>query len=399
MKLKLIPNISLGPASLIAAAFIGPGTVTVCTLAGVNYGFELLWALTFSIIATVVLQEMSARVGIVSGMGLGASLRKHLTIPILKFLALFLVLSAILIGNAAYEAGNISGAIIGVEYFIPGQTSIMGIIIGLLAGGLLFIGNIKTLEKTLIFLVIVMSLCFIVTAIATKPNILQLIKGIFTPTIDWDNILFITGLVGTTVVPYNLFLHASLAKDKWKSEDMGAMRSDTFVSIFFGGLVSMAIIISAASLQGSGIENAEQLGKSLEPLLGQYSGILISIGLFSAGLTSAITAPLAAAYATEGILGWSGGSKSLKFRMVWVAIIITGIVFSTLGIKPLEIIKFAQITNGMLLPLIVIFLLYVINLKDLMGKYKNNNFQNIISGVVLIICIGLSVRTMLKIFG
>jgi Mn2+/Fe2+ NRAMP family transporter len=342
---------------------------------------------------------MSARVGIVSGMGLGASLRKYLTTPILKFLALFLVLSAILIGNAAYEAGNISGAIIGVEYFITGQTSIMGLIIGLLAGGLLFIGNIKTLEKTLIFLVIVMSLCFIATAIATKPNILQLIKGLFTPTIDWENILFVTGLVGTTVVPYNLFLHASLAKEKWKSEDMAAMRSDTFVSIFFGGLVSMAIIISAASLQGSGIENAEQLGKSLEPLLGKFSGILISIGLFSAGLTSAITAPLAAAYATEGILGWSGGSKSFKFRMVWIAIIIIGIVFSTLGIKPLEIIKFAQITNGMLLPLIVIFLLYVINLKDLMGKYKNNIFQNIISGVVLIICVGLSVRTMLKIFG
>lgn len=399
MKFKLFQKISLGPASIVAAAFIGPGTVTVCTLAGVHYGLELLWALSFSIMATIIVQEMSARVGIVSGMGLGESLRKHLNKPWMKFFSLFLVLSAILVGNAAYEAGNISGAILGIDHFIPGNASILALLIGLLAGGLLYIGNIKILERILISMVLVMSTCFLITAIATKPNIGELVRGLLIPSIDWENILFVTGLVGTTVVPYNLFLHASLAKDKWVSKDIPKMQGETIISIILGGFVSISIVVSAASLQGTGIENLTQLGKSLEPVLGQYSSILIAIGLFSAGLTSAITAPLAAAYATEGILGWKGGPKSTKFRIIWATIIVIGIIFSSLGIKPIEIIKFAQITNGVLLPLIVIFLLYLVNLDTLMGNYKNKPIQNILAYTVLLICIGLSVRTLFKVFG
>lgn len=397
--MKLFEKFSLGPASIIAAAFIGPGTVTVCTLAGVHHGLELLWALTFSVLATIILQEMSARVGIVAQMGLGESLRTHLKHPWLKYFSLVLVLSAILIGNAAYEAGNISGAILGFQNYFPEAESILALIIGMLAGVILYMGNIKTLEKILISMVIVMSFCFLMTAIATKPDAGDLLKGLFIPSVDWENILFVTGLVGTTVVPYNLFLHASLAKEKWNSSDIKKMRSETIISIILGGVVSMSIVIAAASLYGSSIINGADLGNSLEPVLGKFSGILIAIGLFSAGLTSAITAPLAAAYATKGIFGWTGGHKSFKFRITWASIIAIGMLFSCLGIKPIEIIKFAQITNGVLLPLMVIFLIYLINMKSLMGNYRNNSMQNTLAGIVLIICLILSIQTLWKILG
>jgi Mn2+/Fe2+ NRAMP family transporter len=219
------------------------------------------------------------------------------------------------------------------------------------------------------------------------------------PKINWDNLLFVTALVGTTVVPYNLFLHASLAKEKWKVEEMSSMRWDTVVSIFLGGIVSMSIIIAAAAIGNGEITDVTQLSKSLTPLLGEYAGILIAIGLLAAGLTSAITAPLAAAYATSGILGWNVEMKSFRFRAVWLTIIAIGILFSTLKIRPIEIIQFAQVTNGILLPLIVCFLFYLVNQKSLMKEYKNNKWQNLMSLLIILLCIGLSIRTLIKVMG
>jgi Mn2+/Fe2+ NRAMP family transporter len=396
---RILKKFKLGPATLIAAAFIGPGTVTMCTLAGAKFGYELLWAMIFSIIATIVIQEMSARTGIVSRMGLGEALRTHLQNPLLKIIALFLVLSAILIGNAAYEAGNLAGAALGAYFLLDLDNQIAAIILGILAAGLLYIGNIRVIEKILIALVVLMSICFLITAIATKPAFLPLVKGMFIPKIDWDNLLFITALVGTTVVPYNLFLHASLAKEKWKVAEMSAMRWDTVVSIVLGGIVSISIIIAAAAIGNGEINDVAQLSQSLTPILGEYAGILIAIGLLAAGLTSAITAPLAAAYATNGILGWNAKMKSLRFRAVWLTIIVIGVLFSTLQIRPIEIIQFAQVTNGILLPLIVCFLFYLVNQEELMKEYKNNKWQNMVSLLIIVLCFGLSIRTIIKVLG
>jgi NRAMP (natural resistance-associated macrophage protein)-like metal ion transporter len=396
---RILKKMKLGPATLVAAAFIGPGTVTMCTLAGAKFGYELLWAMIFSIVATIVIQEMSARTGMVSRMGLGEALRSHLPNPFLKIIALFLVLSAILIGNAAYEAGNLAGAALGAYFLLDLDTEMAAIILGFLAAGLLYIGNIRVIEKILVALVVLMSISFLITAIATKPPFIPLIKGMLIPKINWDNLLFVTALVGTTVVPYNLFLHASLAKEKWKVEEMSSMRWDTVVSIFLGGIVSMSIIIAAAAIGNGEITDVTQLSKSLTPLLGEYAGILIAIGLLAAGLTSAITAPLAAAYATSGILGWNVEMKSFRFRAVWLTIIAIGILFSTLKIRPIEIIQFAQVTNGILLPLIVCFLFYLVNQKSLMKEYKNNKWQNLMSLLIILLCIGLSIRTLIKVMG
>lgn len=402
---KWINNI--GPGPLIAAAFIGPGTVTLCSIAGLDFGFALLWTLVLSVIATIVLQEMAARLGIISQKGLSEVIRDEIKNPLTKNIVITLILLAIVIGNAAYEAGNISGGVLGLEsVFGEKKFDILGLsinfyslLLGFIAFSLLFIGNYKILERTLIFLVIIMSISFIITAVITKPDIIKLIEGLFVPKFPEGSILIIIGLIGTTVVPYNLFLHASLVKEKWnKVSDLKFARNDTIIAIVLGGIVSMCIVISSASLDIESINNAADLAKGIEPLYGLSSKYILAIGLFSAGITSAITAPLAAAYVATGCLGWSMKMKSLKFRAVWMFILIIGVISSSSGFKSIEIIKFAQVANGILLPVIAGLLIWIVNKKSVLGKFKNSKWQNSIGLMILIITIFLGLKSILKVF-
>lgn len=398
---------NIGPGTLIAAAFIGPGTVTVCTLAGVQYNFTLLWAMLLSIVATIVLQEMAARLGLVYGKGLAETVKNEIKLPAVRTLALVLILSAILVGNAAYEAGNISGGVLGLQTIIEGgslsfgqfQLNYLSLIIGAIAFILLYIGNYKLIERSLIASVLLMSVSFVVTALVTQPNLGAVLKGLFMPTIPKEGWLTIIALVGTTVVPYNLFLHASLVREKWKDvNDLKAARKDTYVSIILGGLVSIAIIISAAAIKDGEVKNAADLAKGLEPLYGSFSKYFLSIGLFAAGITSAITAPLAAAYVARGCFGWETNLKSARFRAVWIFILLLGVVLSSAGWKPVEIIKFAQVANGLLLPIIAGFLLWVVNRSSVLRNYRNTKFQNILGILIVLTTIVLGIRSMEKVF-
>ncbi len=398
---------NIGPGPLIAAAFIGPGTVTLCSIAGLDYGFSLLWALVLSVFATIVLQEMSARLGIISKKGLSEVIRNEIHNPVLKKVIIILILSAIVIGNAAYEAGNISGGVLGLEA-VFGENIInlydlnikpYSILLGAIAFALLYVGNYKIIERSLIFLVIIMSVSFIATAIITRPDLMDLLHGLLIPKFPKGSVLIVIGLIGTTVVPYNLFLHASLVKEKWHNEsDLKFARNDTVIAIALGGIVSMCIVISAASLQIESINNAADLAKGIEPLFGASSKYILAIGLFSAGITSAITAPLAASYVAAGCLGWSISLKSKKFRFVWMLILLAGVISSSLGIKSIEIIKFAQITNGILLPIIAGFLIWIVNKESVLGKYINSKWQNVTGLAILLITLFLGLKSLLKVF-
>ena len=386
---------------LIAAAFIGPGTVTACTLAGVGFGYALLWAMLLSIIATVVLQEMSARLGIITQNGLADAIKNELKTPWIRMLLIGIVLAAIVIGNAAYEAGNIGGATLGMDaLFGEEYSAFYPFVIGGLAFILLYIGSYKALEKVFVTLVLLMSLSFLLTAIITKPDMLEIVKGMFVPSVPDGSILMIIALVGTTVVPYNLFLHASLVSEKWKSkEDLQPARKDTIISIALGGMVSMAIVIAATAIPGKEVTNVMDLAKGLEPLYGNSAKYFMGIGLFAAGVTSAITAPLAAAYVASSCFGWNSGLKNLKFRIVWMIILGLGIFFLSFGIKPIEIIKFAQVANGILLPVIAIFLLWIVNKSSVMGKYRNTKAQNILGLVIIVLAVVLGVKSIFEVLG
>ena len=393
---------NIGPGVLVSAAFIGPGTVTVCTLAGVEFGFALLWALVLSIVACIVLQEMAARLGIVTQKGLSEVIREEIKNPFFRIFSIGLIFAAIVVGNAAYEAGNITGAVLGISAVAPSYTIGLGdisldlwsLVIGAVAFVVLAIGNYKVIEKVFIALVAVMSISFLVTAIITKPDLLALLKGLFIPSKGSAGILTIMALIGTTVVPYNLFLHASLVREKWQGKgDLKTVRKELFWAILLGGLVSMAIVITAAASGLNEVTTAADLAVGLEPVFGSFATWFIAIGLFAAGISSSITAPLAAAYVVSGCLGWKKGLSSLKFKMVWAGILLLGMLFASLGLQPVQIIKFAQIANGILLPIIALFLFWVVNQRSVMGKSRNSAVQNLLAVVIIGISIFLGAKS------
>lgn len=385
----------IGPGVLVAAAFIGPGTVTACTLAGVSFGYTLLWAMLLSIIATIVLQEMTARLGIITQKGLADVIKEELKTPIFRNLFVGIILAAIVLGNAAYEGGNIGGGTLGLEaIFGTPYASSYPWIIGFFAFILLYLGNYKSLEKVFISLVLVMSISFLLTAIITKPSPEALLKGLLMPRIPDGSLLTIMALVGTTIVPYNLFLHASLVIEKWKSKDaLGMARRDTLVAVALGGIVSMAIIVAAAAIPRQEVSSVMDLAKGLEPLYGNAARYFMGIGLFAAGITSAITAPLAAGYVANSCFGWKAGMKDARFRAVWMFILLIGVLSQFFGIAPIALIQFAQVANGLLLPVIAIFLLWVVNRPAVMGNYKNTIWHNIVASGIILLVIVLGIKS------
>ncbi len=399
---------NLGPGFLVAAAFIGPGTVTTASVTGASTGYTLLWALAFSIFATIVLQEMSARLGVVSREGLGDALRTTFDNPILKVLAVILVIAAIAFGNAAYQSGNITGASLGLEALTGISPQVWSVIVGVAAFVLLATGIYRVIERVLVALVIVMSVVFIITAIIVRPSVGDIVAGLFVPNIPAGALLTVTALIGTTVVPYNLFLHASSVQDKWPEsvptgEALNQSRFDTSFSIILGGLITLAILSTgAAAFFGTGteIKSAAQMAEQLEPLLGPTAKYFFAIGFLAAGMTSAVTAPLAAAYATSGALGWGRNLRGWRFRAVWAIILVTGTVFAALGTDPVALIVFAQVANGILLPVVAIFLLFVMNRSDLLGEeFKNGTLANVLGVLVALFVTALGVYSLLTVFG
>jgi NRAMP (natural resistance-associated macrophage protein)-like metal ion transporter len=400
LKLKSLFE-NLGPGPIVAAAFIGPGTVTVCTLAGVNFGFGLIWALALSVVATVVLQEISGRIGLVTGMDLAQLIRNQKQNPILKVASIVLVLLAIGLGNAAYESGNISGSNLGLQIFWEAPVIQLGninlqsgnFLLGIFALSLLWLGTYKTLERVLVGLVIFMSIAFIITAILTKPDWSLVLSG-FIPSINPDELTTLVALIGTTVVPYNLFLYASLAKNRWSgAESIPWMRKDIAISIILGGLVSMAILLVGAANTSSEITNAIDVSKGLEPIFGSYAKYLMGFGLLAAGLTSSITAPLAAALVICGVLNWSQEIQSSSMRITMAVIVGLGILFSSLGIKPIELITLAQLANGILLPLISGWIIYIAAQNTVLGKFKNSPIRTFFAGFIWLITLLLGLKS------
>ena len=388
----------LGPGLLVTAAFIGPGTITTASIAGANFGFALLWTLLFSVIATILLQSMAARLGVVTGQDLAQALRTHIQHPLFKPLATFLVISAIGVGSAAYEAGNLSGATLGlIEIFPQVHTQVWTPLIAIFSALLLYSGKHKVVETALIFLVLLMSLVFISTLVIAAPPMTHILAG-FIPRLPEGSATTVLALVGTTIVPYNLFLHSGIlaAKHDKKIDQRKLIKHtnlDTGISITLGGVITLAIL-STASVAFYGTEvgkvSAANMAMQLEPLLGNAAHYFFAIGLFAAGLTSAITAPLAGAYAVCGMLGWSNDMNNSRFKLVAIVILVFGAAVASLGLDPVAVIIFAQAANGILLPIVTTYLVWLVNQKSVMGNYTNSIIVNLLILPVLLLIFGLS---------
>ena len=307
-------RLRFGPGLLVTAAFIGPGTIVTASRAGAGYGVTLLWAVLFSVAATVILQDMAARVGLAGRRGLAEAIRDSLDNRRIRVGALGLITVTILVGNAAFQTGNLIGASLGLSLLSGLPQEALALVVGGLAAGLLLTGTYQTIQNALVCLVGLMSIVFCAVAGFTAPDIGDLIAGVLIPRLPPGSLLTVLALIGTTFVSYNLFLHASTALERWpdasrNDENIRESRRDTVFSVVLGGLITAAVVVAASLLLGQGADaaNAAAVAERLEPLLGRAAPVFFGLGLFAAGLTSAITAPLAAAYAAGGALGWPPG--------------------------------------------------------------------------------------------
>jgi len=392
-------KLQIGPGVLVTAAFIGPGTLTVCTMAGVRAGTQLLWVVVLATLITIFIQNIAARIAWNTGSGLATSMIKNTAQPLLRFFFLVLILAAILVGNTAYQGGNLSGAFLGFDkivtlpsFSIGNQTfALRSLIIGVMAAWVLWKGNTRLIKNILLSVVLLMSASFLIAAILVQPNFMSLVKGLLLPQIPQGDWKLVVALLGTTIVPYNLFLHAALVKSKNSQiTSLAALKRDTQYAVGIGGLISICIIIAASAVQGAEISSVTDLGKSLVPIYGNRAEYFVAFGLFAAGFSSAITAPLAAGYVAEECMQWSADSKKSK----WVALLVLtiGLTMTLFELRPIEIIRLAQWANGLLLPLVGLFL-WALMRKEQNRKQLRQTEQLIMGLIIVFFCV-LTLRSL-----
>lgn len=399
-------RLRFGPGLIIAASFIGPGTITTSVVTGASYGFALAWTVLFSIIATIILQEMSGRLGIATRLSLGEALRTVFASRIARMAMVVLVVAAIGIGGASYAGGDTTGTALALSTVTGIDQRIIVVVVIAFIGALLWTGSYKAIEVVLTVLVVILGLIFVVTVVVVQPPISEMLKGLFVPTIPSGSLLVAIALIGTTVVPYNLFLQSSLVQEKWGKgdveESLKESRRDTVLSISVGGVITLAVMATAFGgmyVKGMTAETAEDMTQALEPLLGSAAPWVFATGLFAAGFTSAVAGPLGAAYAISGTLGLSTDLKAKPARIIWISVLVIGGIFAVTGINPVQIIILAQAANGLLLPIIAAFLMIVMNNRRLMGRYRNGVVANILGWLICLVVTGLAVFQLADLFG
>lgn len=393
-------SLRIGPGLIVTAAFIGPGTVTTATLAGAGYGTALLWCLGFATIATIVLQEMSARLGLVTGAGLGQALRQTPGPPWVGPALAGLAVGSVVIGAAAYEAGNLTGAGLGLGAATGLSPKTLAVIGAGIAGGLLWTGRYRVVERVLVACVAVMGIAFLLTAVLVLPRVEGVLTGLVVPRLPEGAELTALGLVGTTIVPYNLFLHAAVVSERWGGAgDLTAARWDLVLAIGLGGLVSGAVVVTAAGALGSQeIRSVAAMAAQLEPLLGTWASRTFSVGFAAAGLSSAITAPLAAAYAWQDVLGRGRDVRVPLARAVIGSTLVVGVLVTLIGTRPVALILVAQALNGLILPIVAVVLLLAMNDRRRLGDQVNGWRANIAGGLVVMLCLALGIRGLVGAF-
>ena len=372
--------------SVISAAFIGPGTVTTAAKAGADFGVPLLWALTFATLACLVLQEAASRLTIVSGFDLGQAIYHRTTVRGGRSSVPFMVAVCILSGTAAYQTGNLLGAMSGIRLLLGAPSWMLVLLLGLSAGLLLLVPSVKLIARILGGMVAIMGIAFLVSAFSVRPPLHETILGMVRPLIPPDSggSLIVLGLIGTTVVPYNLFLGSGLSG----GQSLKEMRSGLLVAVLLGGVISMAVLVTGTSLGGE-----------FDRFLGRAGHLVLGLGLFAAGFTSAVTAPLASAVTVRSLFGNRDPGKwaeaSLRFRTVWILVLLTGTGFGIAGFSPVPAIIVAQALNGLILPVMAIFLLVMVNDRDLMQGSPNRLPGNVLMTAIVYITliIGLTGMT------
>ncbi|MEM7574548.1 MAG: divalent metal cation transporter [Bacteroidota bacterium] len=354
--------------SIIAAAFIGPGTVTTATKAGAAGSWAYVWPVCLAGLAGFVLMEMAARVTAASDLSLGQLVRGRGW----QWLAWPLFI-AVGIGCAAYESGNLLGGLKGMQLIQPLAKEWV-LLLGLLAGLLLYTGNIKRISQYLAVIVALMGLSFLYTGWVASG------KQLISEAVDTEAAI-IVGLLGTTIVPYNFFIAAGLGK----GQRLGEMRLGLGISFGLGILITLGILLTGGLL--TEFTDFAALADVLQAELGSFGKWMLALGLAAAGLSSAITAPLALALAGQSLLGkdretWQNEGR--WFRLSWLLCLCFGLAVALFDFNIVAVIFSAQLINGLFLPFIAGLVLLLANDQKRLGLAANHWWQNLLGGAIFL---------------
>ncbi|GAB4046127.1 Nramp family divalent metal transporter [Spirosoma litoris] len=332
--------------------------------------------LTFATLGTVWLQEAAARITIATGQDLGQVISQTYTGVKGRWVSWALFL-AIFLGCAAYQAGNILGAVSGLALLTGLPVPALTVGIGLVCIALLWIGSTQNLANFLGLIVFAMGGAFVYVAFGTPVTPSQLTKSLLTPSFPDGSLLLINSLIGTTIVPYNLFFGSSIVPGQSLSE----MRLGIWVAVILGGIISVVLLLAGLLIPTD--FSYPHMAQVLTDSLGSWAGSLFAFGLFAAGFASSLTAPLAAAVTAQSLLGVRKNSP--VYRGIWIVVMLTGLTFGLLNVTPIPVIVAVQAINGILLPFVTIFLFIAVNNRTLLGDFRNSLAQNVSLGLVVLV--------------
>lgn len=385
----------LGPGVIAANAGNDAGGIATYASVGADYGYSLLWVFVPITISLALIQEMCARMGAVTGKGLSDLIREQFGIR-----PTVVVMLALLIANGGVTVSEFVGIALATEIFgVPRFVSVP--LAAVAIWWLVVKSSYKRVEK--VFLI--MSLVFfgyIISAFLAKPAWGEVAKGFISPGFKFESgyLFMLVALIGTTISPYmQVFVQSSVVEKGTSEEDYALTRADVFVGTFFAMLVAFFILVSTAATlhhMGIKIETAADAAHALEPLAGRYASILFAVGLFGASMLAAGVLPLATAYSISEALGFEKGvSRTFREAPIFVGIftflIASGAIVAMIpGLPLIRILLVTQVINGLLLPVLLISILFLVNRRDLMGDYVNSTLYNVVAWLSTIIVSALS---------
>ncbi|HET7184475.1 MAG TPA: Nramp family divalent metal transporter [Terriglobales bacterium] len=388
----------LGPGFITANVDNDPGGILTYSQAGAKFGYALLWTLIPTTIALVVVQEMAARMGAVTGKGLSDLIREEFGFRATFFTMLVLGLADL--GNIAAEfAGIASGlGIFGISKYL---TVPFGAV---LVWAVVVYGTYKPVERILLLFSLIY-FSYPISALMSHPDWMAAIRQTFVPTVQFKSseyLVLVVGLVGTTITPWmQFYLQASIVEKGITERQYRLSRWDVIVGCLVTDIVAFFIVVAcAATLHVSGIReitDAAEAAVALKPLAGQFAAILFAVGLVNAALLSAAILPLATTYNICEGLGFESGvnkrfSEAPVFYSIYTVLIIFGAGIVLLPHIPLiKLIILSQVANGILLPFVLFYMLKLVNRSDLMGKHKNSRLANGIAVTTSVVMVGLTV--------
>ncbi len=387
----------VGPGIITANVDNDAGGITTYSVSGARYGYELLWMMPLVLIALIIVQEMSARLGVVTGKGLADLIRERMGVRITA-----IILALLLFVNLANTVSEFAGVAASMEIF--GVNKFISVPIAAVVVWFLIVkGSYKAVER--VFLVAsAIYLAYVASGVLAHPDWAAVGQALVTPDFHLEVgyvTIFVT-IIGTTIAPWMQFYQQSSIVDKGlQVKDYAYERVDVIIGSFFAVFVAAFITIACASTifqNGLNIESAKDAALALRPLAGKYASTLFALGLLNASVFSAAILPLSTAYTVCEACGWENSvSRDLKdapiFFAIYTALIVVGAAIILLPIQSLiQAMLISQTFNGVLLPVILIAMLVLINDKRLMGKFKNGRVFNIlawITAIVLIILAGI----------